>query len=423
MPLLSVHHNHITLIGNVFLKCLAFIELSPELIEIGNLQAGPVSHGPRVLFDLSQQNPKQRGLAAAVRSDDADFIAPHDGRRKIRNQGGVVIGKGNILCFDDQPARPLGILHHEAHIAASSTALLHLASHLHQGPHPSLITGSPCLDTLPEPDLFALHMFVKLCVARCFVLDQFLLAGEVILIIAGKRCHHAPVEFHDAGGYPIKEGAVVGDKNHGFPRAEQELLHPDNGIDIKMIGRLIKHEDVGLAYQRPRQEHSPFQSGGKSAAFRRLIEAHAGDGRLNLLVRLSRRDNIVDGTVQIEGYFLWQQGCFQPLGFRDHAAVGRQLSMDQSEQCGFTGTVATDQTDPFTPLDLPIRRIEECRATEAYGHILEGYQRHSSVLPNPAFIAWNLSIMEFFFGFIEWFRLSRDDIQSAPRGSLVRPVT
>jgi len=59
--------------------------------------------------------------------------------------------------------------------------------------------------------------------------------------------------------------------------------------------------------------------------------------------------------------------------------------MDQSEQRGFTGTVATDQAEPFTSLDLPIRRLEQYRAAEADGHILEAHQRHTIFLPDPGF--------------------------------------
>jgi hypothetical protein len=49
---------------------------------------------------------------------------------------------------------------------------------------------------------------------------------------------YAAIQFDDAGGGPIEEGAIVGDDN-GSGHPEQQLLQSFDGFDIEMIGGLM----------------------------------------------------------------------------------------------------------------------------------------------------------------------------------------
>ena len=40
---------------------------------------------------------------------------------------------------------------------------------------------------------------------------------------------------------------------------EDEILEPVDGLDVEVVGRLVEHDDVGLAEQRLREQHLDLQ--------------------------------------------------------------------------------------------------------------------------------------------------------------------
>ena len=57
----------------------------------------------------ADQEADQRGLAAAVRPDDAESIAPHDADGKVPHDGARPEAFADTLRFDHQRARLLGL--------------------------------------------------------------------------------------------------------------------------------------------------------------------------------------------------------------------------------------------------------------------------------------------------------------------------
>ena len=65
-----------------------------------------------------------------------------------------------------------------------------------------------------------------------------------------------PVQFDDAIDHAVEEMAVMGDHQQGAGRSRQVFLQPFDRLDIDMVGRFIKDQQVGPVDQGPGQGHA-----------------------------------------------------------------------------------------------------------------------------------------------------------------------
>ena len=280
--------------------------------------------------------------------------------------------------LDDQPPRPFGFLRHQAHAADRRTAPGDLRAHLHQRPHPPLVAGAACLDAPADPCLLALHQFVEPGILRRFNIEELLLAADVAPIIAGEGDQSAPIDLQDARRQAPQEGPIVGDEKHRLHEAQEKLLHPEDGVDVQVVRRLVQKQDVGIARQRPRQGDPPLEPGGERCAGGPFVEIHAGNHRPDPLLlfgqggmaRLSVGHAIVDGALQGGGNLLGQQGGFDARCTDHRTAVGRQIAVDQLQQGGLARAVAADQADALPAFDLHLHPVENRFTAEAEAHPL-----------------------------------------------------
>jgi hypothetical protein len=82
------------------------VELISVLIEVSDLQTGPVLHGALLGLQFPDQEVEQRRLTATIGADDADLVAAMDGRTEVSNdvvQRGVdgPLAEGHPLRFHD----------------------------------------------------------------------------------------------------------------------------------------------------------------------------------------------------------------------------------------------------------------------------------------------------------------------------------
>ena len=73
--------------------------------------------------------------------------------------------------------------------------------------------------------------------------------GEAAAISAGA----APFEMHDVGRRPVEEVPVVRDQQGRAGAAHEPLLQPHHRVEIEVVGRLVKEEEVRAAHQRLRE--------------------------------------------------------------------------------------------------------------------------------------------------------------------------
>ena len=95
------------------------------------------------------------------------------------------------------------------------------------------------------------------------------------------------VQFQNPARDVIKKIAVMGHGNDGAFILLQMLLEPLHGFGIKMIGRLVQQQDVGLLNQQAAERHTSFLSARQCLHFGVRRSASQGVHRdLELILQL-----------------------------------------------------------------------------------------------------------------------------------------
>src|SRR5208283_1475475 len=96
--------NRVVAIVNVFSERLILIELFAKLIKVGDLESGTQTNQSHLRNEFAEQNFKESGFAATVRSDDAHPVAANDSGGEGAHNFLVVPGKGDCLGIDNHPS-------------------------------------------------------------------------------------------------------------------------------------------------------------------------------------------------------------------------------------------------------------------------------------------------------------------------------
>ena len=101
------------------------------------------------------------------------------------------------------------------------------------------------------------------------------------------------MDYHIGG--PLNQRLIVGDKQHGLYRFENQLFQPFQRLDVNVIGRLIQKQDGGLCHEKPRHLRFYLFTAGK---------------RTHLLVPVEE----IRGQLQLSGQMGQLSGRLHPKG-------------------------------------------------------------------------------------------------------------
>jgi hypothetical protein len=202
----------------------------------------------------------------------------------------------------------------------------------------------------------------------------------------------AAVELDDAGGDVVEEHAVVGDDHDRAAEVADQLLQPQDAVEVEVVGGLVEQQQVGLGDQRARQRHALDATARQAGNLRRRVESETLDHLLDALVQapglggfhrvlqgvepgqglgrgvLGHRDHggvvvdqelrrgaqtVGDGgehiTLEIEVGLLRHVGG-DHFGLPPHCAIiERRLAGERAQQAGFARAVAPDERDRSPP--------------------------------------------------------------------------
>ncbi len=79
---------------------------------------------------------------------------------------------------------------------------------------------------------------------------------EIVLVVAGVGIEVFAVEFKDRLAHVVEEVAVVRHHEQSLRGTLQIALEPFYHGEVEVVGRLVKHEQVGLSHQHVRQGHA-----------------------------------------------------------------------------------------------------------------------------------------------------------------------
>src|SRR5262249_14391257 len=150
----------------------------------------------------AEQDPKQRSLAGAVRTDEADAVAAHDAAAEVPDDRTRRIPEAlrNILRLENHPSGGLGLFDAEpdrTHLLASGGAL---CAHGHQSAHAAFVSRPPGLDALAQPGFFFSQFLVEALAGRGFRGERLLFPPQICLIVAGPRRQRPSIDLDDARG-------------------------------------------------------------------------------------------------------------------------------------------------------------------------------------------------------------------------------
>ena len=215
------------------------------LIECGDRQIGAEPDRAAIGGQNAGQHFDQRGLAAAVRPDDADAVAALDADREIADDRPAAVALADILRLDHKRTgrrRRAGGDGGVAGCRAVGAALF--AQHL-QMADPAHVAFAPAGDAVAHPMLFGDDLAIEL-VLLAFLLRQqhvapFLEMGKATLDAARAAAVEPDRRTRERG----EEAAIVADDHQCRAPGIEIALQPFDRGEVEMIGRLVEQQDIG----------------------------------------------------------------------------------------------------------------------------------------------------------------------------------
>ena len=270
--------DRVAVAGEVLGDGLVVVDLVAHLVEVDHfhLRAEFQIAGGR--GQLAEEHLDQSRLAGAVRADEADLVAAVEDEAEVTDQGRARrVGEGDVLGFDDADAGAFGFA--DLHLGGTGGGAhgAPLGAHLYEGLHAGVGFRAARARAAAGPGFFLAELLVEGGALAFFGDEQLFLADEVGVVIAGPAGELAAIEFDDAVGHATQEGAVVRDEEQGDLLFEQELFHPQDGIQVHVVGRLVEEQQAGLGGEGLGEEAAALQSAGKGVEGPVFGEAEAGD--------------------------------------------------------------------------------------------------------------------------------------------------
>ena len=252
------------------------------LRQVSNLYSRPHPDLTAVWRLLAQDHFQQRGLAAAVVSDQGDALAAGHFQPQAGKEGAPAEALGEALDGQHLVPAELPLSEADLHLPLlfgavgdphPLDALLHgfdpLKGLVHSGigPHPHLLCGL----------LQLLDLGLLLLVLLQLLLIAALLLHGVEAVTALVKFRPALLDLDDAVHHLVQKITVVGDGEHRPLELAQILLQPLGGPQVQVVRRLIQQQDVGVLQDQTGQVHPGLFPAGQ--AFKQLLPHGLWDGQ------------------------------------------------------------------------------------------------------------------------------------------------
>ena len=375
------------------------VQLFAALIEaddanlVGKLDGAPVG---RTFFRVAGrgEEPHQGGLAAAVAAEQAEPGARTQGQVQIGEQRCAAVALGQAGGGEQFFRFPAGAVEADAHLAGGTVAFAYPGEGLLQPPGlldpvaglggaglgaaaqpfglPPQPVGQPFLQVLPLEQEIRLF-FQKIGVTAAH------LEGAVGV---DRRQFDHPVDG------VLEEATVMADHEQSGRavgrRGQQQVLQPEDALDIQVVGRLVHDEHVRASDQGP-AHGQPFAPAAGQLPHRllRVVEMGAAEHcehpaeTLGLVeFKACCRGKQVVGAVGglVEQVLLGDVGGARQLLQGDRAAVGGLQPAEDTQQGRLARAVRPDQPDPVAAVDAQVDAGEQGLGAEGLGHSLAAEQ-------------------------------------------------
>ena len=222
----------------------------------------PIRIAARVGLLVAHDHLEQRGLADAVRADDADQPVARQREAQPVDQHPVAealaqVGDLDHLVTQPRARRNLDLL--EVQLAV----LVRLGRHLLVALQPGLALGLAGPRAGADPLQLLLQPLAPLGVLRALDLDPGRLGLQVGGVVALVGVGVAPVQLEDPLRHVVQEVPVVGDRDDGPGILLQVLLQPLHALRVQVVGGLVQQQQVRLGQQQLAQRDPAALSPGQ----------------------------------------------------------------------------------------------------------------------------------------------------------------
>ena len=248
------HHDVVQATRDVFPDRLVVGQVLAALVHKRQLGCLADQHLAAVGLLHALDHAEQRGLAGAVRADDA-----HDGPRRhlevhVVQQHAPAEALAHALELDHLVAQALG--HGNEDLVGLVAALVVDVGQLLETGQTRLALGLAALGVGAHPLELFLHgphagVFLLLLTFQALL---FLVQPVGIVALPGNA--GAAVQFQDPLGRVVEEVAVVGDCHHRAREALQEVFQPLHALGVQVVGGLVQQQHVGPGQQQAAQRHA-----------------------------------------------------------------------------------------------------------------------------------------------------------------------
>ena len=282
---------------------------------------------------------EQRRLAAAVRADEADVGAAHDGEVEVADERAAA-ERLRQSPRDEQLARPAPRGRElDAGGAAGGSRpgvpeLLDQAAGLLDA---SLRLGGARLRAAPQPLDLAAHRVGQRLLVGGLAAQELVAAGEELAVPAvglEEAVRVGPVQLEHAGGHVLEEVAVVAHDEDGARPIGEDAFQPEDAVHVEVVGGLVHQQDVGRARQLAGDRQALPPAAGQRLDRRAPVrEAGAAEGLRDapgalVLVHRGQRggDHVLDGAARREDRILRHVADADAAANGAGAAVGAARS-------------------------------------------------------------------------------------------------
>ena len=178
------------------------VELLAHLVEVGDLEVRAVAHGAGIRRELAEDELQQRGLAGAVRSDEADAVAAHQPQRQVGDDPALAEALRDVLEFGDQLPGAFARVERQPHAAHAFPPRGALVAQLLEPAHPARIARAAGLHALADPDLLLCPELVEAPALERLRGELLLLASLVGGEVARERSAAGPGRVRRCGSRP-----------------------------------------------------------------------------------------------------------------------------------------------------------------------------------------------------------------------------
>ena len=287
-------HHVVQAAGDDFPHVLVTVDARTALVDVGNLhRLAELQAAGGGLLD-AHDHLEQGGLAHAVGADHADDAVARQLEGQVVHEHAVAELLVQVLDLEDLGAqartgRDLDLGEVEL------LGLRGLGGHLVV----TLQTGAALrltrLRRAADPLELACQAFLQLLIALLLARHTRGLGLQVRGVIALVGVQAAAVDLADPLGHVVQEVAIVRDGQHGAGVLVQELLQPQHGLGVQVVGRLVEKQQVGGLEQQTAQGHATTLAAGEH------VHRHVGVGALQRVHGLGQLAVQVPAVGRVDG--------------------------------------------------------------------------------------------------------------------------